>query len=93
MTDTRSVLDQAVRVLNAMVDIAAGFGLLETTVGLLSLHQMIVQASNFRLLVVSPGEIPYRTQIMPIGMPFKRGGPAEASWPGMVKDIDLFFAR
>lgn len=43
VTDTRSVLDQAVRVMNAMLDIAAGFGLLETTLGLLRLHQMVVQ--------------------------------------------------
>lgn len=43
VTDTRSVLDQAVRVINAMLDIAAGFGLLETTLGLLRLHQMLVQ--------------------------------------------------
>ncbi|CAM9363686.1 unnamed protein product [Sphacelaria rigidula] len=50
VTDTRSVLDQAVRVLNAMLDIAAGFGLLDTTIGLLSLHQMVVQASKFGLL-------------------------------------------
>ncbi|CAN0421289.1 unnamed protein product, partial [Hapterophycus canaliculatus] len=42
-TDTRSVLDQTVRVINAMLDIAAGFGLLETTLGLLRLHQMVVQ--------------------------------------------------
>lgn len=46
VTDTRSVLDQAVRILNAMLDIAAGFGLLKTTIGLLSLHQMVVQAST-----------------------------------------------
>ncbi|CAM9807850.1 unnamed protein product, partial [Scytosiphon promiscuus] len=45
VTDTRSVLDQAVRVMNAMLDIAAGFGLLETTLGLLHLHQMVVQAA------------------------------------------------
>lgn len=45
VTDTRSVLDQAVRVMNAMLDIAAGFGLLETTLGLLRLHQMVVQVS------------------------------------------------
>ncbi|CAM9493706.1 unnamed protein product [Ectocarpus sp. 12 AP-2014] len=45
VTDTRSVLDQAVRVINAMLDIAAGFGLLETTLGLLRLHQMVVQAA------------------------------------------------
>lgn len=45
VTDTRSVLDQAVRVINAMLDIAAGFGLLETTLGLLRLHQMLVQVS------------------------------------------------
>lgn len=43
VTDTRSVLDQTVRVINAMLDIAAGFGLLETTLGLLKLHQMVVQ--------------------------------------------------
>lgn len=43
VTDTRSVLDQAVRVLNAMLDIAAGFGLLHTTLRLLILHQMLVQ--------------------------------------------------
>lgn len=46
MTDTRSVLDQAVRVMNAMLDVAGGFGLLDTTLGLLRLHQMVVQVHS-----------------------------------------------
>lgn len=50
VTDTRSVLDQAVRVINAMLDIAAGFGLLETTLALLGLHQMVVQVRERALL-------------------------------------------
>lgn len=45
------MLDQAVRVMNAMLDIAAGFGLLETTLGLLRLHQMVVQVCLRSLFV------------------------------------------
>lgn len=43
ITDTRSVLDQAARVLNSMLEITAGYGLLGETLGLLKLYQMIVQ--------------------------------------------------
>lgn len=46
VTDTRSVLDQAVRVINAMLDVAGGFGLLHTTLGLLRLHQMVIQVHS-----------------------------------------------
>jgi activating signal cointegrator complex subunit 3 len=44
INDTKSVMDQALRVLNAMVDIAADEGLLGACVGLMHLTQMVVQA-------------------------------------------------
>ena len=44
-TDTKSVLDQALRVLNAMVDVAADEGLTETVVSLMRIIQCVVQAS------------------------------------------------
>ena len=43
VTDTKSVLDQALRVLQAMVDVAADGGWLETTVGAMRLAQMVTQ--------------------------------------------------
>ncbi len=42
-TDTKSVLDQAIRILQAMVDIAADAGWLATTLRVQNLLQMIVQ--------------------------------------------------
>jgi activating signal cointegrator complex subunit 3 len=44
INDTKSVMDQALRVLNAIVDIAADEGLLPACIGLMHLTQMIVQA-------------------------------------------------
>jgi activating signal cointegrator complex subunit 3 len=44
VTDTRSVLEQALRVLQAMVDIAADGGWLQTTLGVMHLAQMVTQA-------------------------------------------------
>lgn len=43
-TDTKSVLDQALRVLQAMVDIAADGGWLFTAIGTMHLTQMVTQA-------------------------------------------------
>ncbi|KAI8617669.1 Sec63 Brl domain-containing protein [Chytriomyces sp. MP71] len=43
-TDTTSVLDQSIRVMQAMVDIAADKGLLSTTFGVVSMMQAIKQA-------------------------------------------------
>ncbi len=42
--DTKSVLDQAPRILNAMVDIAADEGLLQPALGTMRVAQMLVQA-------------------------------------------------
>ena len=44
VTDTKSVLDQALRVLQAMVDIAADGGWVETALGAMHLAQMVTQA-------------------------------------------------
>lgn len=44
VTDTKSVLDNALRVLQAMVDVAAEAGWLETALGTMSLVQSIMQA-------------------------------------------------
>jgi activating signal cointegrator complex subunit 3 len=44
VNDTKSVMDQALRILNAMVDIAADMGHLGNAVGLMQLTQMIIQA-------------------------------------------------
>ena len=44
VTDTKSVLDQALRVLQAMVDVAADGGWLYTTLGTMRLSQMVTQA-------------------------------------------------
>ncbi|KAJ3405457.1 activating signal cointegrator 1 complex subunit [Chytriomyces hyalinus] len=43
-TDTTSVLDQSIRVMQAMVDISADKGLLATTLGVISMMQAIKQA-------------------------------------------------
>jgi len=43
-TDTKSVLDQALRVLNAMIDVAADEGLAEAAVGAMRALQCLVQA-------------------------------------------------
>jgi activating signal cointegrator complex subunit 3 len=43
VTDTRMVLDQAVRILQAMVDVAADNGWINTTLNTMYLMQMIVQ--------------------------------------------------
>ena len=48
------------RVINAMLDIAAGFGLLETTLGLLRLHQMLVQVGMRCAATVSSHARAYR---------------------------------
>jgi activating signal cointegrator complex subunit 3 len=42
-TDTKSVLDQSIRVLQGMIDVAAHAGHLSTTMNLVHLMQMIVQ--------------------------------------------------
>ncbi|KAM3573234.1 hypothetical protein VYU27_004769 [Nannochloropsis oceanica] len=44
VNDTKSVLDQAPRILNAMVDISADLGLLPAALGTMRLAQMMVQA-------------------------------------------------
>eukprot|EP01094_Clydonella_sp_ATCC50884_P027738 TRINITY_DN8091_c1_g1_i2.p1 TRINITY_DN8091_c1_g1~~TRINITY_DN8091_c1_g1_i2.p1 ORF type:complete len:1749 (+),score=740.80 TRINITY_DN8091_c1_g1_i2:384-5249(+) len=44
VTDTKSVLDQAIRILQAMVDVAADGGWLFTTLNTMQLMQMVVQA-------------------------------------------------
>ena len=44
VTDTRSVLDQALRVLQAMVDVAADGGWMYTAMGAMQLSQMVSQA-------------------------------------------------
>lgn len=47
ITDTKSVLDQSIRVLQAMVDVAANGGWLQTTLSVMHLLQMIMQVSIF----------------------------------------------
>ncbi|EFJ17506.1 hypothetical protein SELMODRAFT_420891 [Selaginella moellendorffii] len=47
VTDTKSVLDQSIRILQAMVDAAANGGWLRTTIRTVQLLQMIMQAWNF----------------------------------------------
>eukprot|EP00041_Stephanoeca_diplocostata_P037703 m.1438294 g.1438294 ORF g.1438294 m.1438294 type:complete len:283 (+) comp25090_c1_seq1:6103-6951(+) len=44
LTDTKSVLDQCVRVLQAMVDLAADEGWLTTALGVMHVVQMLIQA-------------------------------------------------
>ena len=46
ITDTKSVLDQAPRVLNGMIDVAADAGQLELALRLMRISQMIVQVST-----------------------------------------------
>jgi activating signal cointegrator complex subunit 3 len=43
VTDTKSVLDQSIRVLQAMVDVAANGGWLQTALSTMHLLQMIMQ--------------------------------------------------
>lgn len=47
ITDTKSVLDQSIRVLQAMVDVAANGGWLQTSLSVMRLLQMIMQVSIF----------------------------------------------
>lgn len=47
ITDTKSVLDQSIRVLQAMVDVAANGGWLQTSLSVMHLLQMIMQVSIF----------------------------------------------
>ena len=42
-TDTKSVMDQAIRILQAMVDVVADAGWLATTLRVQNLMQMIIQ--------------------------------------------------
>ena len=42
-TDTKSVLDQSIRVLQGMIDVSAHKGYLKTTINLIQLMQMIIQ--------------------------------------------------
>ena len=44
LTDTKSVLDQAIRVIQAMIDIAAEYGFLATTLRLQMIMQACIQA-------------------------------------------------
>mmetsp|Transcript_42533 Transcript_42533/g.49658 ORF Transcript_42533/g.49658 Transcript_42533/m.49658 type:complete len:374 (-) Transcript_42533:43-1164(-) len=43
ITDTKSVLDQTVRVAQCMIDVAAHSGFLDTTLNLISFQQMLIQ--------------------------------------------------
>eukprot|EP00467_Chlorarachnion_reptans_P010989 CAMPEP_0114498978 /NCGR_PEP_ID=MMETSP0109-20121206/7165_1 /TAXON_ID=29199 /ORGANISM="Chlorarachnion reptans, Strain CCCM449" /LENGTH=2132 /DNA_ID=CAMNT_0001676501 /DNA_START=186 /DNA_END=6581 /DNA_ORIENTATION=+ len=45
ITDTRSLLDQAIRILQAMIDISAENGYLKTTLNIMHLTQLIVQGT------------------------------------------------
>lgn len=45
ITDTKSVLDQSIRVIQCMIDVAAHGGFLDTTLNLISFQQMIIQGS------------------------------------------------
>lgn len=47
ITDTKSVLDQSIRVLQAMVDVAANGGWLQTSLSVMHLLQMIMQVCIF----------------------------------------------
>jgi len=49
-TDTKSVLDQSVRILQAMVDTAADKGFLQTTLNVVQLMQMIIQVQSIEIL-------------------------------------------
>ena len=44
MTDTKSVMDQAIRILQAMIDVSGDAGWLATTLHVVNLLQMILQA-------------------------------------------------
>jgi activating signal cointegrator complex subunit 3 len=43
VTDTKSVLDQSIRILQAMVDVAANNGWLQTALSTMHLLQMVMQ--------------------------------------------------
>lgn len=45
ITDTKSVLDQSIRVVQCMIDVATHKGYLDTTLNLISFQQMIIQGS------------------------------------------------
>ena len=51
VTDTKSVLDNSLRVLQAMVDVSADAGWLGTTLGVINLIQCIMQVRLFVLCV------------------------------------------
>ena len=59
ITDTNSVLDQAIRILQAMVDVAADGGWLFTSLNCMQLMQMVMQVqprSPYALLSLSKGQ-------------------------------------
>jgi len=53
ITDTKSVLDQAVRILQAIVDVAADGGWLFTTLNAMHLMQTIIQVIVYPFLSIN----------------------------------------
>jgi activating signal cointegrator complex subunit 3 len=60
-TDTKSVLDQAIRILQAMIDVAAESGWLSTTLQIQNIMQMIIQArwTNESSILILPHVEPH----------------------------------
>ena len=57
VTDTKSVLDQSLRILQAMTDVSADAGWLDTALATMMLVQSLMQVSP--LLLLSPFVSPY----------------------------------
>lgn len=47
VTDLKSVLDQSIRIIQAMIDICANSGWLSSTITCMHLMQMVMQVSSF----------------------------------------------
>jgi Sec63 Brl domain len=66
INDTKTVLDQAPRVLNALLDVAVEMGLLDVALALTMLSKMIVQVTSFLsppFSLTSPLPFPFGTRL------------------------------
>jgi len=90
-TDTKSVLDQVPRVLQAMLDVAADAGFLVTTLQVINVMQMVIQARwhTDNSLLTLPGVYPHHVSMLTRG---RMDSPIECL-PEFIDFIDGNFDR
>lgn len=80
VTDTKSVLDQSLRILQAMTDVSADAGWLDTALVTMMLVQSLMQVS-LRLTMVTGAWCPYRAKgYLFEGLSFYTPTPHRPSW-------------